>query len=180
MSLIKCPECGHDVSDQASTCIKCGHPIKTATQQKSPLNNAWGAVTKSRTPINVFALAMMACAAVLGASATQIDNPCNLTAFTYTLHIFLALSGMFFATILFCRKGIYHPDDLAKAKQTGVDDLGQDRPIVAAVLICLMVAGYSTYQVISIHVLKEEKTLLTECTTVLKSASTDKHDPASQ
>ncbi len=28
MSLIKCPECSHDVSDQAPTCPSCGYPLK--------------------------------------------------------------------------------------------------------------------------------------------------------
>lgn len=27
MALIKCPECGAEVSSAASACIKCGHPI---------------------------------------------------------------------------------------------------------------------------------------------------------
>jgi len=31
MALIKCPACGHEVSDQASFCPNCGQPIKTAT-----------------------------------------------------------------------------------------------------------------------------------------------------
>jgi hypothetical protein len=113
MSLIKCPECQQEISDQAVTCIKCGHPLHKPVDQQYSLNTAWNSVTKSRTPINVFALAMMACSAILGVSATQVDSICSLTAFTYTLHIFLAVSGMFFATILFCRKGMYHPEDLA-------------------------------------------------------------------
>jgi hypothetical protein len=120
--------------------------MNTGREQQSYWNTAWNTVTKSRTPINVFALAMMACSAILGISATRVDEICSLTAFTYTLHIFLAVSGMFFATILFCRKGIYHPEDLAKAKHAGVDDLGQDRPVIAAVLICIMVIGYGVYQ----------------------------------
>lgn len=28
MSLIKCPECGKQVSDQANACPDCGYPIK--------------------------------------------------------------------------------------------------------------------------------------------------------
>ncbi len=158
MSQIKCPDCDHDVSNEAPSCIYCGHPIKAVFRKRSSLNNGWTAVTKSRTPINVFALAMMACAAILGGSSTQIDNVCNLTAFTYTLHIFLALCGMFFATILFSRKGIYHPEDLAKAKQAGLDDLGHDKPFVAAILICLMVAGYQV-----LNSMKQDKILQTEC-----------------
>ena len=27
MALIKCPECGTEVSDKASCCVKCGYPI---------------------------------------------------------------------------------------------------------------------------------------------------------
>lgn len=29
MSLIKCPECGKEISDKAATCPNCGHPIKS-------------------------------------------------------------------------------------------------------------------------------------------------------
>ena len=28
MSLIKCPECGNDISDQAASCPQCGYPIQ--------------------------------------------------------------------------------------------------------------------------------------------------------
>ena len=28
MSLIKCPECGNEISDKAYSCPKCGYPIK--------------------------------------------------------------------------------------------------------------------------------------------------------
>lgn len=83
---------------------------------------------------------------MLGVSATQVGDEWSLTAFTYTLHIFLAVSGMFFATILFCRKGMYHPEDLAKARQAGVEDLGQDKPNFAAVLIIIMIIAYGVYQ----------------------------------
>ena len=34
----------------------------------------------------------MACAAILGVSATQVNDVFDLTAFNYTLHIFLALA----------------------------------------------------------------------------------------
>ena len=33
MALIKCTECGNDVSDAASVCPKCGYPIAEITQQ---------------------------------------------------------------------------------------------------------------------------------------------------
>ena len=31
MALIKCPECGHDVSDTAETCPNCGYRLKEKT-----------------------------------------------------------------------------------------------------------------------------------------------------
>lgn len=37
MSLIKCPECGRRISDEAEACIHCGYPIKVkATRNKNP------------------------------------------------------------------------------------------------------------------------------------------------
>lgn len=29
MALIKCPECGKEISDQAKACIHCGYPLET-------------------------------------------------------------------------------------------------------------------------------------------------------
>lgn len=31
MALIKCPECGREVSDQATSCPGCGHPLHDVT-----------------------------------------------------------------------------------------------------------------------------------------------------
>lgn len=146
MSLIKCSECGQEISDKASMCVKCGCPVTDTAKASGNLNPLWDAVTKARTPINVFALAMMACAAVLGYSATKVSGCDARTAFTYTIHAFLAVSGMFFSAILFCRKGIYHPEELGKARREVLDDLGKDRPVIAAMIIILMLAGYAFYQ----------------------------------
>lgn len=38
MALIKCPECGTEVSDKATVCIKCGYPIKGDVKQDSSSN----------------------------------------------------------------------------------------------------------------------------------------------
>ena len=36
MALIKCPECGRDISDKAQSCPACGYPvISIASQQKT-------------------------------------------------------------------------------------------------------------------------------------------------
>ena len=34
MALIKCPECGTEVSDKAAACPKCAYPIQQAQEQK--------------------------------------------------------------------------------------------------------------------------------------------------
>lgn len=146
MAMVNCENCQHELSDQAITCTQCGHPLLNEKVRLQPDNSPWAAVTKSRTPINIFAIAMMACAAVLGISAVQIDNEHALKAFTYTLHIFLAVTGMFFLTILFCRKAVYHPDDLAKAKREGLSDFGNDNPVLASTLIGIMLLVYGIYQ----------------------------------
>lgn len=38
MALIKCPECGKEVSDKAETCIHCGYPITRGTTQQKILS----------------------------------------------------------------------------------------------------------------------------------------------
>ncbi len=50
MALTKCPDCGREVSDQATACIQCGRPIKPVSQadgvkagrQRSKLRNDLG------------------------------------------------------------------------------------------------------------------------------------------
>ena len=45
MALVKCPECGREVSDQADACPQCGHPIARTEGASSP----GGAQTMERT-----------------------------------------------------------------------------------------------------------------------------------
>ena len=35
MALIKCSECGEEVSEDATSCPKCGHPVKAVTIEKT-------------------------------------------------------------------------------------------------------------------------------------------------
>lgn len=137
MAIVSCPDCKREISDQAPTCVNCGHPFQAQRRQ-----GVWDAVTQARTPINVFALAMMAGASVFGYSATRVEGPESLRAFTYSLHTFLAVVGMFFLTLLFCRSAIYHPNDvdIDPASPT------QDRPIIAAGLIGTLLIAYGIYQ----------------------------------
>ena len=36
MALVKCPDCAREVSDQATVCPQCGHPLKVAPRFKGP------------------------------------------------------------------------------------------------------------------------------------------------
>ena len=149
MSLVDCPVCSEKVSDQAVTCCHCAQPLKTNAPDTAGNTSAWQTVSQAKTPINVFAIAMMISASVLGirGSFLEKDNLQALEGFTYSLHIFLAVCGMFFMVLLFCRKGMYHPDALIRAKQSGLNNFGEDRPMVAAIFIVVMVVAYGFFQV---------------------------------
>lgn len=146
MPLDPCPDCEENVSSRAESCPRCGCPLTESDEIGGGRKGAWNAVLKSRTPINVFALAMMACASILGVSAVNLDTDA-LVGFTYTLHIFLAVSGMFFVCLIFCPRSMYHPDDLVRAQKEGVE-LERNRPVVAASLIGVMLVAYGLYQAI--------------------------------
>lgn len=47
MSLIKCPECNRDVSDQAKACPNCGYPIQKYIKEKSEIKERSNFQTKS-------------------------------------------------------------------------------------------------------------------------------------
>lgn len=38
MALIKCPECGKEISDRAVSCPHCGYPIKNLSREKESVN----------------------------------------------------------------------------------------------------------------------------------------------
>lgn len=46
MALIKCPECGADISDKADSCPKCGNPMSKARNSSSPITNTQTAVRR--------------------------------------------------------------------------------------------------------------------------------------
>ena len=64
MALIKCPECGKDVSDKAAACIHCGYPLAESVSSEQEkvvkiLSSAYAApksVAPTPTPTNKFLL----------------------------------------------------------------------------------------------------------------------------
>ena len=41
MALIKCPECGKEISDKAPACIHCGYPLSTTANNPSNVKATW-------------------------------------------------------------------------------------------------------------------------------------------
>ena len=41
MALIKCPECGKEVSDKAPQCIHCGYPLDTIIESSNVIQNGF-------------------------------------------------------------------------------------------------------------------------------------------
>ena len=49
MAMVKCPECGQDISNLAVTCPHCGYPVKKMNDEKEEYVLTVGAPTYSRT-----------------------------------------------------------------------------------------------------------------------------------
>jgi len=54
MALIKCPECGRDVSDSASSCPNCGHPISRVDKNLVQIDSAPRKRKKYRVRLLIF------------------------------------------------------------------------------------------------------------------------------
>jgi multisubunit Na+/H+ antiporter MnhE subunit len=88
MALIKCPECGHQVSDKATSCPSCANPIKATTIQ---------ATGKKWKGLQVLAGIVFAIGVVwLIASFSVAKEPSPAAAFTAFISFFVYL----FARIL--------------------------------------------------------------------------------
>jgi uncharacterized membrane protein YvbJ len=59
MALIKCTECGNDVSDKATSCPKCGNPIITKIDSTSAQINIVQSSQKLRSNQAIAALLMI-------------------------------------------------------------------------------------------------------------------------
>ena len=141
MSTKKCPDCDHVVSELALACVNCGRLTDYGIKKhENSSSSMWDVITRLRAPINVFAFAMMTAAAVFGMYSVDVIADTDLKAFAFSLHVFLAIAGMFFVTLLYCPGRIYHPNDLNGYK------FEQDRPDIAAAIIVTMLVLYAAYQ----------------------------------
>lgn len=53
MALIKCPECGKEISDKASACIHCGFPLNNINQDHTLYNVILETTGPNRAKLNV-------------------------------------------------------------------------------------------------------------------------------
>lgn len=87
MALIKCPECGHDISDKATACIYCGCPLQNAKKSgavriKMPNNivTGWVGLFSSRCATVTNETGEVLWKGSHGENAKfQIDGPTNIT-----------------------------------------------------------------------------------------------------
>ena len=87
MALIKCPECGKEISDQASACIHCGFPLSKLEQIKQKEEGIILKRSKSSifNVIAIFLITTIIFSILIGVFAIQIavnDNPSLVFAFS--------------------------------------------------------------------------------------------------
>ena len=77
MALVKCPDCGRDISDQAPACPHCGRPATNTPQVPPAASPAEPLQKKKRSPVAMGCLALLALGAVVGVlseSSTTTDT----------------------------------------------------------------------------------------------------------
>ena len=104
------------------------------------------------SPLKLFALIVLVCNAVFGVAAASMGD---LEAFTYTIHMFLAVVASFVLIALWSPRSLYHPKELLelKALEKGSKDddkiLPRERPWVATAVLIAGVVLYGLYQLIT-------------------------------
>lgn len=78
MALIKCPECGKEISDKASACIRCGYPLHKK-DEKILYDVIYKGYTDTRTKnenqIKLIGIVRQLCNMDLSQAKKVIDNP---------------------------------------------------------------------------------------------------------
>jgi hypothetical protein len=104
------------------------------------------------SPLKLFALIVLVCNAVFGVAAASMGD---LKAFTYSIHMFLAVVASFVLIALWSPRSLYHPKEILelKALEKGSKDdetmLPPDRPWVATGILVAGVIFYALYQLIA-------------------------------
>tara|TARA_R110001583_G_scaffold158239_2_gene310218 strand:- start:4672 stop:5028 length:357 start_codon:yes stop_codon:yes gene_type:complete len=97
-------------------------------------------IPKIASPLKLFALVIMICNSTFAVVAATMNNN---EGFVYSIHMFLAIVGAFILIALWSPRSLYHPNELLNIP---VDQLPQDRPGIATIIICAALIGYAVYQ----------------------------------
>ncbi len=75
MALIKCPECGKEISDKAKTCPNCGSPVLAEQPKENNVNSSSSSKPKKNSKLGVVALVLsiLGCSFVIGVILAIID-----------------------------------------------------------------------------------------------------------
>ena len=105
-------------------------------------------ISATGSPLKLFALTILVCNAIFGVAGASMDNE---TAFTYSLHVFVAVISAFVLIALWSPRSFYHPNELAEMRRNAEDgDLfPMERPAVATAIWCGGLVLYGFYQLIT-------------------------------
>jgi hypothetical protein len=104
------------------------------------------------SPLKLFALIVLVCNTVFGVAAAWTGK---LEAFTYSIHMFLAIVASLVLIALWSPRSLYHPKELLELRELerGYEDdeklMPPDRPWVATAVLVAGVIFYAFYQLIA-------------------------------
>ncbi|MGF1640808.1 MAG: hypothetical protein ACFCUO_07655 [Rhodospirillales bacterium] len=116
-------------------------------------NAGWSRIMAATgSPLKLFALIVLVCNAVFAVAAASMGD---LLAFTYALHMFLAVVASFVLIALWSPRSLYHPKELLeiraleRSSEEGDRILPQERPGVATAVLLAGVFLYGLYQLVT-------------------------------
>lgn len=92
MSLIKCPECGKEISDKASACIHCGYPLGSNTSDiynRKEKGEPFSICCKCRKKVSTRSEKCPHCGCVLVKKWYNDANICKVNGVDYDLTPFM-------------------------------------------------------------------------------------------
>ena len=100
MAMVKCPECGQDISNLAVTCPHCGYPVKKMNDEKEEYVLTVGAPTYSRNmQVILIFLSFAVCVygLIVSIKAGSVTN-----SFSYSAFLLEFVPFLFFGIFTFC------------------------------------------------------------------------------
>ncbi|MCX5782594.1 MAG: zinc ribbon domain-containing protein [Elusimicrobia bacterium] len=102
MALRKCPECGHEISDKALHCVKCGCPIKSDSAETIKLDSEKKQTLPTvTTPIKTTAIDCQACKQEKVMLPTKISRMSPVVVAIGWILTVPSILGIFFAILVF-------------------------------------------------------------------------------